>query len=113
MRSDDRFATAAITLELRSKTFGDQRPAEYCFLTQEALRGFGTKQMVWRSRKSVMLTKGVGVVIGPCRYFAALFLAALVAGRSWGGAAGAATEWLPRIQRSIRRRRNATEPLSD
>jgi hypothetical protein len=70
------------------------------------------KRLLWQFRKPVLAVAGVGAVIGQCVYYAWPYVVAVVVGASCGGVAGAAAEWLPRIDRMIARRRMMTESVA-
>jgi hypothetical protein len=70
------------------------------------------KKLSWQFRKPVLVAAAAGALIGLCCYFAGPYMVALVAGASCGGVAGAAAEWLPRIDRIIARRRMTAESVA-
>src|SRR5579864_4909497 len=59
---------------------------------------------LWQHRKAVLLAASVGVAIAVCCYFAGPMAAAMTAGMSTGGMAGAAANGIPKIGCFVPRR---------
>jgi hypothetical protein len=70
------------------------------------------KKLFWEFRKPALVAAGIGAAIGLRCYFAGPYLVAMVARASCGGVAGAAAEWLPKIERLIPPRFAASKPAS-
>jgi len=67
---------------------------------------------LWQRRKAVLLAASVGVAIAVCCYFAGPMAAAMTAGMSTGGMAGAAANGIPKIA-SFLPRRNMAAQIAD